>query len=91
MEWITAKQAADNWDMSVRRVQDLCRMGKIPGAARFGTHWMLPDDAVRPADGRRREVKEAGTQAIPMPRKSPMLSMTNLYNTPAPRRQSPCP
>lgn len=82
MNRITAAQAAEKWDISLRRVQDLCRMGRIPGAERFGTHWMLPADAVRPLDGRRREVKEAGPENMRMPRRSPMLGMTDLYNTP---------
>lgn len=79
---ITAAQAAEKWGISVRRVQDLCRMGKIPGAERFGTHWMLPADAVRPTDGRRKEAKSARSKPLRMPRRSPMLSMTDLYSTP---------
>lgn len=82
MKQITAAQAADKWDISLRRVQDLCRTGKIHGAERFGTHWMLPADAVRPLDGRRREVRQAGPENMRMPRRSPMLSMTDLYHTP---------
>lgn len=82
MKRITAAQAAEKWGISLRRVQDLCRMGKIPGAERFGTHWMLPADAIRPTDGRRKEAKNTGSTPLLMPRRSPMLSMTDLYNAP---------
>lgn len=82
MQRITAQQASEKWGISLRRVQDLCRQGRIPGAEQFGKNWMIPADAGRPLDGRRREVREAKAEFIPLPRRSPMLSMTDLYNTP---------
>ncbi len=82
MQRVTAQQASEKWGISLRRVQDLCRQGKIPGAERFGKNWMIPADAGRPIDGRRREVREAKAEFIPLPRRSPMLSMTDLYHTP---------
>lgn len=82
MEQMTAKQAAQAWGMSLRRVQDLCRMGRIPEAVRFGSHWMIPAGASRPVDGRCREARGTDRTATPMPRRSPMLSMTDLYHTP---------
>lgn len=81
MQRITAQQASEKWGISLRRVQDLCRQGKISGAERFGKNWMIPVDAGRPIDGRRREVREAKAEFIPLPRRSPMLSMTDLYHT----------
>lgn len=54
MNYIKVNEAAEKWNISVRRAQDLCRMGKIPGARRFGTNWMIPADAERPPDGRKK-------------------------------------
>lgn len=84
MEYLKVPQVADKWNMSQRRIQDLCRLGKIPGAQRWGRDWMIPADAPRPQDGRKREVKTAkeAAQYVPLLRKSPILSMTNLYSTP---------
>ena len=82
MQRITAQLASEKWGISLRRVQDLCRQGRIPGAERFGKNWMVPADAGRPLDGRRREYREAKAEFVPMPRRSPMLSMTDLYQTP---------
>ena len=82
MQRITAQQASEKWGISLRRVQDLCRQGRIPGAERFGKNWMIPVDVGRPLDGRRRELREAKAEFVPMPRRSPMLSMTDLYHTP---------
>lgn len=82
MQRITAHQAAEKWGISLRRVQDLCRQGRIHGAEQFGKNWMIPADAGRPLDGRRREIREAKAEFTPMPRRSPMLSMTDLYQIP---------
>ncbi len=79
---ITAQEAAAKWNVNVRRVQEYCKQGKIPGAYRFGKSWMLPADSLRPIDGRRKVVKAAPKETLSMPRKTPMLVMTNLYHTP---------
>ena len=82
MRKMTASQAAEKWGISLRRVQDLCRTGRIAGAERFGTHWMLPVDTTRPPDGRLRENRHPSKQTMRMPRKSPILAMTDLYSIP---------
>ncbi len=81
MQYMTAKQAADNWDLTVRRVQDLCRCGSLPGAVRWGREWMIPVNCDRPADRRRKE-NMACVQRAPCPRNNPVLLMTNLYDAP---------
>ena len=50
--YITAKQAAEKWGVSDRRVRILCSEGKILGAYKEGRSWKIPSDAVKPADGR---------------------------------------
>lgn len=79
MNKLTVQQTAEKWNVSVRRVQDYCRQGKIPGAQRIGTNWLIPADAVRPADGRKKAVRDEADKDVPMPRKSPFLYMTDLY------------
>ena len=49
---MTAKEAAEKWAITPRRVQVLCAQGKIPGAVRFGVTWAIPKNAVKPIDGR---------------------------------------
>ncbi len=83
MKMITAKQAAEKWNTSVRNVQDLCKRGRIPGAERWGGAWMIPEGANRPADGRRKTSPlQAVTEKRPLVRKTPFLGMSDLYNTP---------
>ncbi len=83
MEYINIEKAANKWGLSVRRVQDLCKMGRIAGAKRFGTNWMIPGNAIRPLDGRSKAGKAAKDDpARPLVRRSPFLDMTDLYNEP---------
>lgn len=48
----TCKQIASDWGISERSVNDLCKNGKIPGAVKVGRMWQIPDETVRPVDGR---------------------------------------
>lgn len=52
--FMTAKQAAEKWGISDRRIRVLCSEGKIPGAYQEGRGWKIPIDAEKPADGRYR-------------------------------------
>ena len=52
MEFMTIKEAAEKWDLSVRRVQTICNEGMIDGTMKFGNAWAIPKDAVKPVDKR---------------------------------------
>ena len=52
MEDMTTVQAAEKWGISDRRVRILCQQGSIEGAFKQGRSYLLPADAVKPADGR---------------------------------------
>ena len=52
MEYITIKEVADKWGLSVRRVQTLCNENKISGAVRFGKAWAIPKEVEKPVDHR---------------------------------------
>ena len=51
-DWMSAREAAQKWDITERRVTTLCREGKIIGAKKTGSRWVLPTDAEKPADQR---------------------------------------
>jgi len=85
MEYVTAREIAEKWGVSLRYVQALCQKSRIPGAQRKGRDWVIPGDAVRPVDGRSKAgkaVKENPAAYRPLIRKSPFLDMTDLYNEP---------
>ena len=50
--YITIKELAEKWDLTVRRVQILCAEGRIPGVQKFGRAWVIPIDAEKPKDAR---------------------------------------
>jgi hypothetical protein len=52
MDYITTKEAAKKWGLTERRVQVLCRQGKIPGVFRLGWAWAIPKYAEKPKDDR---------------------------------------
>jgi len=52
MEFMTIREAAEKWNLSVRRVQTICNEGMIEGAMKFGNTWAIPKNAVKPADKR---------------------------------------
>ncbi len=54
------KTTAELWGISTTRVTRLCRDGKIAGAVKEGKSWLIPEDAVKPADGRRKGSHEEG-------------------------------
>ena len=58
LEYISAPEAAKKWGISERRVQKLCEENRIPGIARISRMWLIPKDAKKPIDGRRKKGKE---------------------------------
>lgn len=48
MEYITVKEAAEEWDVSERMVRKYCDQGKVEGAIHAGNLWVIPMDAPRP-------------------------------------------
>ena len=54
LEYISAQEAAKKWGISERRVQKLCEENRIPGVAKFSRLWLIPKDAVKPIDKRRK-------------------------------------
>lgn len=77
MKYITAKEAAEKWQISTRRVQIFCNENRIDGAYRFGKSYMIPENAEYPT--RMKKSERQNKEKLPMPRKSPFLDMTDLY------------
>ena len=60
-EYMTAQEAANKWNISVRRVQRLCKENRIDETMNINRVWLIPKTAKKPADGRykiNREQKE---------------------------------
>lgn len=50
--FIAVKEAAEKWNIGVRRVNTLCLEGRIPGVSKLGNVWAIPEDAEKPTDER---------------------------------------
>lgn len=52
MKYMSSIQMAEKWGFSPRWVITLCKDGRITGAQQAGKTWIIPEDAVKPADAR---------------------------------------
>lgn len=53
--YISVSDAAEKFNISKRRVQLLCEMGRIEGAIRVSGVWLIPIDAHKPTDARKKD------------------------------------
>ena len=58
MGYLSAKEVADKWEITRRRVQVICEEGRIKGAFKLSDVWVIPEDAVKPDDERRTKKSE---------------------------------
>jgi len=59
MEWMTVNEAGEQWGITTRRVAALCANGKVLGAQKLGSFWVIPIGTAKPIDGRTKEAKYA--------------------------------
>lgn len=67
----TSEQIAVEWELSKNTVNEMCSKGKIAGVVKEGRKWLIPDDAVKPVDGRVSsgkyiKKKAAGNKSLPI-------------------------
>ncbi len=65
LQYITAREAAEKWNISQRRVSILCAENRIPDVAMLGNMWIIPRDAKKPKDARREKQVKSTTNAHP--------------------------
>ena len=52
LSFMSAKEAAEKWNISQRRVSVLCSESRIDGAMMVGNMWIIPSNAEKPIDKR---------------------------------------
>lgn len=57
LEFISVPEAVKKWSISERRVQKLCEENRIPSVEKFSRMWLIPKDAEKPVDARKKEVQ----------------------------------
>ena len=50
--YMTAQEAAEKWDVSLRWVQRLCKAKRIGGAFNVNRVWLIPKGTKKPTDAR---------------------------------------
>ena len=52
--FITVQEAAEKWGVTPRQVQILCKEERIAGATRMSRIWIIPVNAKKPTEGKRK-------------------------------------
>lgn len=70
-DYISIKEIADKWDISLRQMQIYCKAGRIPGAKKINNNWVVPKDSKRPenirnlsGEKRRQSIKKRETETF---------------------------
>jgi DNA-binding CsgD family transcriptional regulator len=79
MEYMTVVETAARWGVSPRWAHKYVKDGRIQGAARFGSVWMIPVDAEKPGDLRREKNSAQNplcskTSSFPIPQECDLSS-----------------
>jgi AraC-like DNA-binding protein len=53
---MTVKEVGEKWGLGIRIVTLYCAEGRIDGAVKKGNVWLIPQNASKPADGRRKKI-----------------------------------
>ena len=54
MEYYTTTEMAAKWEVSARRIALLCEQNRIDGVIKKGKTWLIPENASKPSDARRK-------------------------------------
>ena len=76
---MTIKEAAAAWGITERRVNELCKVGRISGAYKDGRQWFIPDGTHKPMDKRSR--RSAGKPAVSSARKPLPIGVSDYRDT----------
>ena len=57
MDYMTIKEASEKWGVSARQINYYCAAGRIPGAVKMATLWLIPQRRPK-ASGRQDKARE---------------------------------
>ena len=60
MNYLSCAEAAKVMGITVRRIQQMCKQGEIPGVSKEGRSWRIPEDAVLLGLGERKKALPIG-------------------------------
>ncbi len=53
MDYMTLKEASEQWGISARMINYYCAKDRIPGAVKMASVWLIPKGTQKPADQRK--------------------------------------
>ena len=64
MDYMSAREAANKWGISQRRVAILCSENRIVDATMIGNMWIIPSSAEKPSDARSTRYLKSGETSV---------------------------
>lgn len=64
MDYMTLKEASEKWGVTPRWINYYCAAGRIPGAMKVATIWLIPKTSKKPIDGRTKKEREISMKRI---------------------------
>lgn len=58
MDYLTTIEMSDKWGISSRRIAILCEEQRIKGVIKKGKTWLIPSNARKPEDARKKKTEE---------------------------------
>ena len=80
MDYLPVQKFSNKWNISKRRIQILCKEGRIEGAKMIGNMWVIPTDAKRPNDARTKSPIKPNTESVSEVRRELKKVLKKLYN-----------
>lgn len=80
MDYLPIQEFSDKWNISKRRIQILCKEGRLEGAKMIGNMWVIPSDTKRPNDARKKSPIKANTESVSEVRRELKKVLRKLYN-----------
>lgn len=80
MDYLPVQEISNRWNISKRRIQILCKNGRIDGAKMIGNMWVIPADAKRPNDARTKSPIKSGSESVSEVRRELKKLLKKLYN-----------
>ncbi len=65
LQYMSARDAAERWNISQRRVSVLCAENRIPNVAMLGNMWIIPINAEKPTDARKNNGAKSNERVHP--------------------------
>ena len=65
VDWMTVKEASELWSISIRRATILCADGRVPGAQKLASIWVIPKGTEKPMDGRKKAARDKNMEHTP--------------------------